>query len=187
MRRHGKLTREDRLLWARVAKTIDPLRAADALDDLVLDAEERAKDAEPVVRKAARAFTAAAQQPRAAEGRPASLIDRPTRRKLEKGRVDIDGRIDLHGMSQAEAHGALLSFLRRAQERGHRHVLVITGKGSSPRSEGVLARSVPTWFATMPFRGLVSGYEQAARRHGGEGALYVRVKRSAFDHGRERP
>lgn len=179
MRRPGKLTREDRILWARVARTIRPLHGDEVLDELLMEAEDRARDPEPVVAKAARAFSEAARPAPATAPRPVQSLDRPTRRKLEKGRVEIDGRIDLHGMSQAEAHGALLSFLHRARDRGHRHVLVITGKGSSPGSEGVLARAVPAWFATGPFRALVGGYERAARRHGGEGALYVRMKRMA--------
>ncbi len=179
MRRPGKLTREDRILWARVAKTTRPLRGGEVIDELLMEAEDRAKDPEPVVAKAARAFSAAARPMPAPQNRPTPVLDRPTRRKLEKGRVGIDGRIDLHGMSQAEAHGALLAFLHRAHERGYRHVLVITGKGSSPGSEGILARAVPAWFATGPFRALVGGYERAARRHGGEGALYVRMKRAA--------
>ena len=80
-------------------------------------------------------------------------------------------------MRQDEAHGLLLSFLSRAHARGLRYVLVITGKGSSAASGGVLRRSVPSWLATPSFRGYVSGYEDASRGHGGEGALYVRLRR----------
>ncbi len=177
MRRPGKLTREDRILWAQVARTTQPLHGTRVLDELLMESEDHAKDPEPVVRKAARAFAAASRPVQPAGNRPAQTLDRPIRRKLEKGRVDIDARIDLHGLSQGEAHAALLSFLNRARERGLRHVLVITGKGSSPGSEGILARAVPAWFATGPFRALVGGYENAARRHGGEGALYVRLRR----------
>ena len=93
---------------------------------------------------------------------PAAL-DRVTRRKIAKGRVPIEGKVDLHGLTQREAHGLLLSFLSQARAAGRRHVLVVTGKGSSMGSEGILRRAVPQWFATAAFRGLVSGYEDASR------------------------
>lgn len=93
---------------------------------------------------------------------------------------EIDARIDLHGMTQARAHRALLSFLQRAQGDGCRYVLVITGKGkmlTDGTERGVLRRMVPEWLALAEFRVLVTGYEEAALGHGGAGALYVRVRR----------
>jgi DNA-nicking Smr family endonuclease len=94
-----------------------------------------------------------------------------------KGRLPIEGTVDLHGLTQSEAHALLLSFLHRAYADGRRYVLVITGKGESFRSDGILRRAVPAWFATPPFRALVSGQEAAGRRHGGAGAIYVRLRR----------
>lgn len=111
-----------------------------------------------------------------ARPRPMSL-ERPTHRKISKGRVPIDARLDLHDLSQIEAHRFLLLFLQRAHADRLRHVLVITGKGTSPSSQGVLRRTVPMWLATAPFRPLVSGFHGAARHHGGEGALYIRLRR----------
>jgi DNA-nicking Smr family endonuclease len=70
-------------------------------------------------------------------------IEKPVIRKLARGRLPIDGRIDLHGLTQSEAHNLLFGFLARAHERGLRHVLVITGKGASRGSEGALKRAVP--------------------------------------------
>ena len=104
-------------------------------------------------------------------------FDQPTRDKLSKGRLPIDGRVDLHGMTQGEAHGLLLSFLHRAHAGGLRYVLVITGKGSSFGSDGVLHRAVPAWLSTPPFRPLVGSHDDAARHHGGAGALYIRLRR----------
>jgi DNA-nicking Smr family endonuclease len=104
-------------------------------------------------------------------------LDLATRKKLSKGRIPIEGVVDLHGLRQSEAHLLLLSFLHRAHADGRRHVLVVTGKGSSLGSEGVLRRAVPAWLATPPFRALVSAHESAARNHGGAGALYVRLRR----------
>ena len=77
-------------------------------------------------------------------------FDQQTRDKLAKGRLQIDARVDLHGMTQGEAHGLLLSFLHRAHAGGLRYVLVITGKGASFGSEGVLKRAVPAWLSTPP-------------------------------------
>ena len=104
-------------------------------------------------------------------------LERPVKRKIAKGRLALEARIDLHGMIQSEAHGFLLGFLIKAHERGLRHVLVITGKGTSLGSDGALKRAVPLWFSLPEFRPLISSYEPAARNHGGEGALYVRLAR----------
>jgi DNA-nicking Smr family endonuclease len=111
----------------------------------------------------------------------AHVFDAQTRDKLSKGRLPLEGRVDLHGMTQDEAYALLLSFLRRAHDGGIRYVLIITGKGSSSRSEGVLRRAVPHWLSTAPFRALISGHDNAARRHGGGGALYVRLRRRQVD------
>lgn len=108
---------------------------------------------------------------------PLHPIERPVTRKLGKGRLPIEARIDLHDKTQIVAHYALLGFLRRAQADGMRHVLVITGRGASFGSRGVIKRSLPHWFDTAEFRPLVAGFEPAERGHGGEGAFYVRVRR----------
>ena len=104
-------------------------------------------------------------------------LEKPVKRKLAKGHLPIEARVDLHGMVQSEAHGFLLHFLLRAHDRGLRHVLVITGKGTSLGSDGALKRAVPMWFSLPEFRMLISSYEPAARNHGGEGALYVRLSK----------
>jgi DNA-nicking Smr family endonuclease len=86
----------------------------------------------------------------------------------------------LHGFTQHEAHAALLRFLRNAVERDAHLVLVITGKGRGGEI-GVLRRQVPQWLGLPEFRALVVGFEDAAIAHGGEGALYVRLKRGRGD------
>ena len=104
-------------------------------------------------------------------------LDRRTLRKLGRRRLPVEGRIDLHGLTEAAAYERLLSYLGRARFEGLRHVVVITGKGRAGKGSGVLRRAVPQWFATEPFRSLVSGYSPAARHDGGEGALYVKLKK----------
>ncbi|MEH3118079.1 MAG: Smr/MutS family protein [Methylorubrum populi] len=111
-------------------------------------------------------------------------LERRERRGLERGTLSIEARIDLHGLYQAEAHAALVGFLLRARAAGHARVLVVTGKGGEDFGErggfaqrGVLRRSVPHWLRGPELRGLVLGFEAAARHHGGAGALYVRLRR----------
>ncbi len=108
-------------------------------------------------------------------------LEKPVKRKLTRGRLALEARIDLHGMFQSEAHAVLLDFLVRAHERGLRHVLVITGKGRSMGSDGALKRAVPMWFSKPEYRHLISSYEDASMNHGGDGALYVRLSRRRGD------
>jgi DNA-nicking Smr family endonuclease len=90
-------------------------------------------------------------------------------------RDPIDLVLDLHGLDQDRARSALLRFLVHAQAQGERAVLVITGKGS--RGDGVLRRQTPDWLAEPSLRPVVAGWSHAHRRHGGEGAIYVALKR----------
>ncbi len=117
---------------------------------------------------------------------PLSQFDERQRRRLAKDTALIDARLDLHGMRQREAHSALISFLRSCAARGLRHVLVITGKGSPEavrnrdfydEERGVLRRLVPMWLAEPELRGVVVSYTTSHVRHGGEGALYVRLRK----------
>ena len=121
-------------------------------------------------------------QPPKPQAPPLAPIGRRERAQLSRGKKEIDARIDLHGMTQIRAHRALFGFLQRAHHEGLTFVLVITGKGKvvARRSErGVLRRQVPQWLALPEFRTLVVGFEEAHIGHGGEGALYVRVRRVA--------
>jgi DNA-nicking Smr family endonuclease len=102
-------------------------------------------------------------------------IEPRRRHRIAKEREEIGGRIDLHGMTYDQARGALEGFLRRAWEDGWRAVLVITGKGV--QGDGVLRRATPEWLAAPGLAHIVAGISEAHRRHGGEGALYVALKR----------
>lgn len=104
-------------------------------------------------------------------------VDKRTDEKVRKGRMGIDGRIDLHGMTQSEAHHALSGFIRRSHAAGRRMVLVITGKGQMPRGEGVLRLSVPRWLREADVGPLVLSVHQAQPQHGGNGAYYVLLRR----------
>lgn len=178
MSRSRALTEEERILWNLVARTARPLRGkATPAPDPAKEEEPKAKPPSPQPPPSAPAKTP--PQPKL----QVHHLDRLTQRKISKGRLPIEARIDLHGMRQDEAHSLLLGFLRRAHGSGIRYVLVITGKGRSLASDGVLKRSVPSWLSTPAFRDLVSGYEDAARNHGGDGALYVRLRRLPHEAG----
>jgi DNA-nicking Smr family endonuclease len=116
-------------------------------------------------------------------------LDRRSVRRIASGQVEIDASIDLHGMRQSEAHAALRRFLSSCHADGCRTVLVITGKGGSlgksqasaaafERSErGVLRSNVPRWLAEPDLSAIVIGFTSAHARHGGDGALYVTLRR----------
>lgn len=183
MAKGKKLSTEDRILWGKVARTTRPLPGR--LDELAEFEEpkpegEPEKVAPPLIKEGkslAEAFGVSAPETPKRAARVHHPLEKPVKRKLARGHLAIEARIDLHGMVQSEAHGFLLHFLMRAYDRGLRHVLVITGKGTSLGSDGALKRAVPLWFSLPEFRVLISSYEPAARNHGGEGALYVRLSR----------
>ena len=113
-------------------------------------------------------------------------VDKRTVGRLKRGKLPVEGRLDLHGLTQNEAERALSTFLARSQERGHRCVLVITGKGGERRGEdfertGVLRRMVPLWLNAPANRARVLAFDEARAQHGGGGALYVLLKRPRRD------
>jgi DNA-nicking Smr family endonuclease len=177
-RKGKRLTGEDIALWEGVARSVKPLRLKKRAVEI-----EDAPRMSPAARKRVEvaASSAAKLVPTPVKAPPAiAPIEKRLKQKIARGSQAIDARLDLHGHSQAEAHDALLRFLRRTQSRGGRLALVITGKGGrgSGRGEGVLKRSVPMWLALPEFRELVIGFDSAAITHGGEGALYVRVRKA---------
>jgi DNA-nicking Smr family endonuclease len=180
-RRKRSLSEEERALWESVAKQVKPLRKRQRVVKPQAASPEAEADAAP--RPVASAKPPAAPRiipPSRPEPPPLAPIGRRERSQLSRGRKEIDARLDLHGMTQIRAHRVLLTFLQRAHSDGLTFVLVITGKGKvgGPEAErGVLRRQVPQWLSLPEFRSLVVGFEEAHIGHGGEGALYVRVRR----------
>jgi DNA-nicking Smr family endonuclease len=115
-----------------------------------------------------------------------AVYDEKERKRLGKNPELIEARLDLHGFRQREAHTALRSFLFSCSVRGLRHVLIITGKGTAAERQrdffgeerGVLRRLVPQWLGEPELRNLVVSYTASHVRHGGEGALYVRLRKA---------
>jgi DNA-nicking Smr family endonuclease len=108
---------------------------------------------------------------------PVTGIDDRTRTNLRRGRLEVDVKLDLHGMRQQEAQRALFDFLYRAQAENAKVVIVVTGKGLSSESGGVMRRMVPMWLQAPNLRDIVVSFGEAARNHGAEGALYVGIRR----------
>lgn len=102
-------------------------------------------------------------------------LDRRTADRMKKGEMGIDGTLDLHGLSQDLAHAQLSSFIVRGHEAGRRCLLVITGKGRD--GAGILRAQVPRWLNQSPLRERILGFSHARPQHGGQGALYVLVRR----------
>ncbi|UPK27051.1 Smr/MutS family protein [Bradyrhizobium sp. 195] len=178
--RRRALSEEERELWEVVAKQVKPLRKQRTAK---AHAPPRAEpsSAAPVARPAPSPRPlAAAPAPRAAKASvpPLAPLGKRERTKLSRGRSEIEARLDLHGMTQTRAHRALTGFLHRAHHDGLTFVLVITGKGRSGGESGVLRRLVPEWLSLPEFRAFVVGFETAHIGHGGEGALYVRIRRA---------
>lgn len=183
MKGDRKLSAEDRILWGKVARSAKPMpgRLEDLLkfealfEEPVEEVRDRKSFSAPGTKGPAESELA--PKPVQPDRKIHHPLEKPVKRKLARGHLVLEARIDLHGLIQSDAHGILLDFLLRAHDRGLRHVLVITGKGSSFGSEGALKRAVPLWFSKPEFRFLISSYEAAARQHGGDGALYVRLSR----------
>ena len=173
-----QLTTDEEHLWSFVVRTIKPLRQAKKRATAVLP-----KGAPLVAAPSGKqrpAVDPAAAVPRRRQALPPPIaIIRREKQQLSRGRTAIDARIDLHGMTQAQAHAALRQFLYRSQTCGAKFVLVITGKGVPNASRGVLRHQVPLWLALPEFRGCVLGFDVAHVGHGGEGALYVRLRKAS--------
>lgn len=162
-------------LWAVVAATVRPATGKAA--PKVPEDEAAAK---PAPGPSAGVILPPPAKPKAPRRSPPPApadIEPKRKRRIAREREDIGGRLDLHGMDQDRARAALHGFLLRAYEDGRRAVLVITGKGML--GDGVLRRRAPEWLADPAVRHVVAGVSEAARRHGGAGALYVALKRKA--------
>jgi DNA-nicking Smr family endonuclease len=168
---------EEHALWAEVTRSVKPLRKRAPAAPVPDGVAPRKPHAKPAARVEA-VTRAAAPKPVS----PLAPIERRLKQRLARGNEAIDARLDLHGKTQSEAHAALLGFLRRAQRDGARVALVITGKGvrGEGPERGVLRRQVPLWLRLPELRAYVVGFEPAHIGHGGEGALYVRIRKSGL-------
>jgi DNA-nicking Smr family endonuclease len=166
------LSEDEIEVWTTVTRSIKPLKKTPrivAKAEPAVEPPPRKAPQKPVILDPRR-VTPPAKRPPA----PPALapLTRREKQRVARGHDAIDARLDLHGHTQDEAHGVLLRFLRRASTNEMKFVLVITGKS------GVLRRQVPMWLATPEFRALVVSADVASIGHGGDGALYIRVRRA---------
>lgn len=184
-RRHPGV--KDWHLWAEVARTVSPLhtpkKALPSLEDVPLPLPEvppppRPQKVRPVPKLAPYSPPPQSRQ----QTEPGRVIEPKLKRKVVRGRIEIDGRIDLHGLRQNEARAALNRFIQARVARGDRTLLVITGKGVSqpddfmPAERGVLRTMLPIWLSEPHLAPYIAGWDVAAQNHGGDGAFYVRVR-----------
>lgn len=197
MSKKGKrgLTSEDKAIWERVARSATPLkhpaRRVSSPQTILTP-----RPSEPVhapsgdrlsdFRIGEKANTLAHPHPQS-DTRPKHApvrMDHGAYKKMTRGKLKPEGRIDLHGMTMAQAHPALTRFVLDAHASGKRLVLVITGKGKDrdhgdpiPVRRGILRHQVPNWLHIPPLGALVLDVTEAHQRHGGGGAYYVYLTR----------
>ena len=177
----------DEALWGHVVSGIEPLKEhhKNRTPEVLIEPHTDGGPLKGGKRKpAGRTATAAGPEtpyrsslPELSHGAQPGL-DKSTAKKLKKGQHRIEARMDLHGMTQQQAHRALNSFIDGSHGAGKRCVLVVTGKGLKPDgSVGVLRSTVPRWLNEAPNRARVLAFSYATPKDGGEGALYVMLKR----------
>lgn len=190
-KRESRRLPHDFHLWTHVAETVEPLRRKGLLK--LGHGTLPVPEPEPAPRikapsgplKPGKPFLAPYQAPSPMAAAPEKAVDPAIHKKLRRGRIDIDGTIDLHGMTQNQAREVLHRYITTRAVRGDRTILVITGKGlktdndyiAAMTERGILRTMLPIWLSEPGLAQLVSGWSTAARGHGGEGAYYVRLRR----------
>lgn len=183
MAKTRKPSEEERRLWRLVMQDVVPLRPRDPASPPPppepAPPPPPARPASPGQRPASAAPKPAVPPAAAKRLRSGDLtgIDGHRADRLRRGKQEIEGRLDLHGMRQVEAHDALIGFVAAAQRAGKKTLLVITGKGSFSNGDSVLRQNVPVWLNEAPLRGKILAITPAHPRDGGAGALYVILKR----------
>ncbi len=177
--RSRRPTSAEKDLWQQVTDDVKPL-ADSAPSAGAPDVDDAPDDPAPKKRSAPKRPEASPPpfrpvDPELAHG-SAPGLDRRTQTRMRRGQVKIEARIDLHGLNQDEAYRGLQAFLHASRDAGRRAVLVITGKGQSS-GQGVLREAVPRWLNEPEIRRMLRAFSHAAPKDGGEGALYVLLKR----------
>ena len=178
----------DLLLWKAFTHDVQPLEGSPDWAELEAQAAAEGRKAKP--KTGSESVPVRIQHvPKFSTQMQAPQLDRRTEEKFRKGKMTIEGRLDLHGFKQDEAHAALNRFIQEAYDAGKRCVIVITGKGTPRSSEdelaarepdsrrGILRQRVPDWLSSPPLASLVLKYASAQPKDGGSGAFYVYLKR----------
>jgi len=165
MSKQRRLTDEEKKLLKEAMRDVVPIPKK-AL------AEELETPVKPLKKRIIRSASVPASPPPP----PASgKADAPTVTRVQKGEYAIDGRLDLHGRTLEQAHNQLVAFIEAQYRAGSRCLLVITGKGRE--GEGLLQREVPRWLTLSGMKNMIHVVSKAKPKHGGDGALYVLLRR----------
>lgn len=174
----------DRKLWEQVIKNVQPLKTQ-RMKILILPnipqeiiplpivqplRKKQIVEKQPVMRLQPKS------QPSLSVG-DLNQLDRSLQQKMKRGELTISATLDLHGLTQDKAIIRLTDFLNQAYDQQNRCVLVITGKGAKGLKAGVLQQEVPKWLNTQPLRSIILAFCYAQRNQGGQGALYILLKR----------
>jgi DNA-nicking Smr family endonuclease len=168
-----RLTVSELRLWRSVTENVVRRLGVPPLPELP---EEQTQPA-PAASRDSSAIRGGAERAQKPAPPPLAPLETRLRQRLARGRVAVDDTLDLHGYRQDQAHRVLRDFVIRAQARGAKLVLVVTGKGRTAAEPGVLRRAVPLWLEAPDLRSVVVGFGEATATHGGSGALYVRLRR----------
>ena len=169
---------DDFQLWQIVKDSVVPIKRKSPNTPDTKDVAPIKIDAKQLKQIAAKKIAYASTNPRCSSSQSAGTIqaiETNLYKKIAKGRIEIDAKLDLHEMNQDQAIVALRRFLARSKKEGHRTVLIITGKGRN--GNGVLRARLPQWVRSAEFSNIIGGIESADHRHGGEGAFYLRIKK----------
>ena len=183
---------DERTLFEAVMRDVRPLKrrqSRHAIGTAKLSAKMEIA-AKPKPKTTARLTTTPTHRPTVSpsvHAKPSGGLDKRSAKRLRRGQMSIDGRLDLHGHTQADAHRAAHAFVAAGYRSGKRCVLIITGKGGArdniessfmpDRDSGVLRRNLPRWLGEASVRHMVLRIESARPQHGGEGAYYVLLRR----------
>ncbi|MCF6444632.1 Smr/MutS family protein [Nereida sp. MMG025] len=192
-KRRKQLSDQEKELWARVAQTAIPMRNAPVEAPHIISQKPKERATQHPAISKFQVGSHAPQRPKPHDLKPdvradvanaPLMMDRKSFQTMKRGKLSPEGRIDLHGMTLAQAHPALTSFVMNAFADGKRLVLIITGKGKMrdeggpmPARFGVLRHQVPEWLRMAPLAQCVLQVTEAHLKHGGSGAYYVYLKR----------
>ena len=172
------MTIKDEQVWKSYTQTVKAVRKKAAKPLLAKTAPEK-----NMARKAAEKHPVQIPKSVAATAlTTAATLERAREKAMRQGDIEIDARLDLHGMTQAQAFEALAVFMQRCAKTGQRHLLIITGKGRD--GAGVLRAQLKNWLGQLPQAPAILALRPASVRHGGAGAFYVLLRKPKVTTGR---
>jgi DNA-nicking Smr family endonuclease len=179
---HNKeLDENDRALWRAVTRDVKPFAGANILDETPAQPAITKPLKEPIKSGINQPSLSAKISSTPIPHKSSFQTDKRTHEKFKEGRMELDGTIDLHGLSVAEAHLAFLKFVRMHIRQQSRMLLVITGKGERGRTlgeMGAIRAALPTWINDPDIDHSILKYAPASAKHGGTGAFYILLRRT---------